>query len=48
MGSLIKYNDYRCSNCGDEYQGVYAYVHSVLGIVCIDCLDVEVYDSKWA
>ena len=39
---------YRCSNCGDEYQSLHAYQHSVLGIVCDDCLNVPVTESKWA
>lgn len=48
MATLIKYKNYKCSNCGFEYQGVNAYVHSVLGIVCVDCMDVDVRDSEWA
>jgi len=48
MKSIIKWNDYKCNNCGDKYQGVYAYVHKIMGIVCVDCLNIEINDSKWA
>lgn len=40
--------DYRCSNCGDEYQSLYAYLHPVLGTVCDDCLNIPVTESEWA
>lgn len=39
---------YKCSNCGLTYQSLSAYLHAVLGIVCNECMDAEVYDSKWA
>ena len=49
MSNIIKnLKDFRCSNCGDEYQSLHAYQHSVLGIVCIDCLNAPVTDSQWA
>ena len=40
--------DFKCSNCGFDYQSLHAYRHSILGIVCVDCLNVELTDSKWA
>jgi hypothetical protein len=40
--------DFRCSNCGIEYQSLHAYQHIVLGIVCDDCMNVDVTDSRWA
>jgi hypothetical protein len=49
MANLIKnLKDFRCNNCGIEYQSLHAYQHVVLGVVCNDCMDVDVTDSKWA
>ena len=48
MQTLVKYKTFTCSNCALQYQGVQPYIHIVLGVVCIDCLDAEVHDSKWA
>ena len=47
MTNIVKnLKDFRCSNCGDEYQSLHAYVHAVLGTVCHECLNIPVTDSQ--
>ena len=51
MKNLIaNLRDFKCSNCGIEYQEIHAYIHVVLGIVCNDCLhgNQNLTDSQWA
>ena len=51
MKNLIaNLRDFKCSNCGIEYQQIHAYIHVVLGIVCNDCLhgNQNLTDSQWA
>jgi len=49
MGNIVKnLKDHRCNNCGTIYQALHAYIHPVLGKVCIYCMDAAVTDSKWA
>lgn len=48
MKSLINYKMFTCGNCGLDYQGVYPYLHDVLGVVCNDCLNCEVINNQLA
>ena len=49
MANIVKgLKQFKCSNCGLTYQSIFGYIHPVLGIVCLECMDVDVVDSRWA
>jgi hypothetical protein len=42
MSTLIKYKTWDCSECGIDYQGVFAYLNYKGEVVCNDCLSLDI------
>ena len=45
----IKLNDYKCTNCATSYKSERPYMHDgMLGLVCLDCMEIYAPESQWA
>ena len=42
MNTLIKYKIWDCTECGIDYQGVFAYLNYKGNVVCNDCLNIDI------
>ena len=42
--------EYRCNNCGYEYQANAPHLHAIIGIVCLSCLigNRNLIESEWS
>ncbi len=50
MSQLLEtLKQYKCTNCAHEYQSLSPYMHNgMLGLVCLECMDIDAPESVWA
>jgi hypothetical protein len=42
MTTLVKFKTWVCTDCGDDYQGAFAYINLAGNISCHTCLDFDI------